>query len=124
MANEILMHLRKKRQHNSEVPLDGPVGSDKDGSPIKLLDMLDNGEADMNDAVFLKDRVKILYAVLNTLDERERLIIEKRYGLGQNDETTQMKIGKELRISRSYVSRLEKKVLSDMKRQIEEAEKA
>ena len=118
------MYMRKKKQQNNEVPLDGPVGNDKDGNPVKLLDVLDNGEADISDTVFLKDRVQILYAILDTLDKRERQIIERRYGLGRHDESTQMKISKELNISRSYVSRLEKKVLGDMRRRIEETEKA
>jgi len=122
IENEILMYMRSKRRQNNEVPLDGPVGNDKDGNPVKLLDMLDNGDADMSDAIFLKDRVQILYSILDTLDDRERQIIERRYGLGNHDEATQMKISKELKISRSYVSRLEKKVLGDVRRQILDAE--
>ena len=115
IENEIRMYLRSTKKHNGDVSIYDPIGSDKDGNSITLEDRLPDDSEDLTDVVDLKIQVKFLYDRLrNTLTQREREIIEMRYGLRSGKEVTQREIGEMLDISRSYVSRIEKKALEKL----------
>jgi len=112
IANEILMHLRSNKKLQNEVSLDDPIGSDKEGNAISLIDILETNEPETFDQVELKLNTKELYdGIIDCLNEREKLIIALRYGLTERGEKTQKEIAKMLNISRSYVSRIEKKAI-------------
>ncbi len=112
--NEILMHLRATKRLRQEAYLEEPIGVDKDGNEITLLDTLaTNGE----DVVLQVERAleqRKLMELLNVLTKRERLVLQLRYGLIDGVRATQREIAKELRISRSYVSRIEKKAIEKL----------
>ena len=104
IANEILMHLRSSKKLQNEVSLDDPIGHDKEGNSISLIDILETNEPETFDQVELKINTKELYdGIEDCLSERERLIIALRYGLTEKGEKTQKEIAKMLNISRSYV---------------------
>ncbi|WP_373233512.1 RNA polymerase sporulation sigma factor SigK [Cohnella sp.] len=112
IENEILMHLRSLKKTKKDVSLHDPIGTDKEGNEISLIDILGTEADDVVDKVQLKiEKVKI-YQNLDILDEREREVIVGRFGLETGgEERTQREIAKELGISRSYVSRIEKRAL-------------
>ncbi len=110
--NELLMLLRSKKKSSRDVSLYEPIGTDKEGNEINLLDIIEQEQEDIVDKITIADEVKKLMNLLEiVLDEREREIIKLRYGLETGEEVTQREIGQMLRISRSYVSRIEKKAL-------------
>ena len=112
IQNEILMHLRSSKKTQNEVSLDDPIGSDKEGNSISLIDILETNEPETFEQVNLKLNTKELYEKIeNILNEREKVIIAYRYGLTEKGEKTQNEIAQLLNISRSYVSRIEKKAL-------------
>lgn len=112
VQNEVLMFLRSSKKINSEVSIDEPIGHDKEGNSISLIDILEADEEDIYDTVETKIKIKELKALMvDTLTERESLIIKMRYGVDGYKEKTQKEIADELDISRSYVSRIEKKAL-------------
>ena len=115
--NEILMYFRNNKKNNSNISLDEQVGYDKDGNEISLLDVLKTPNVDFVDKINLKDNVELLLKNINILSEREKKIIYKRYGLFNYKELTQKEIAKELHISRSYVSRIEKRALTKLFRE-------
>ncbi|MDR2183407.1 MAG: sigma-70 family RNA polymerase sigma factor [Clostridiales bacterium] len=109
------MHLRATKKHNSDVSIHDSIGSDKEGNSITLEDRLADDSENLPDIVALKIQVKFLYDRLrDTLTKREREIVEMRYGLRSGKEVTQREIGEMLNISRSYVSRIEKKALEKL----------
>lgn len=111
IENEILMHLRSLKKVKKDVSLHDPIGTDKEGNEIRLLDIIGTEREEVEDEVELKiERVKI-YQHLHILDQREQEVIRKRFGLIDGEEMTQREIAKELGISRSYVSRIEKRAL-------------
>ncbi len=110
--NELLMLMRSSKKQSREVYLYDPIGTDKEGSTIDLLDILESDEEDVVEQLDLTEKVKRLYELLDSqLTKREREIIYLRYGLNKGEEITQKEIGERLGISRSYVSRIEKKAL-------------
>ena len=111
IQNEILMNFRnnKKRQH--DVSLSDSIGYDKDGNEINLIDVIKCDEEDMLTKLHNKDSIETLIKFLKILNSREKEIIIKRYGLFNNDELTQKEISEQMNISRSYVSRIEKRAL-------------
>lgn len=114
--NELLMLMRTNKKQSREVYLYDPIGTDKEGSSIDLLDILESDELDVVEQLDLKEKVKKLYELLETkLTEREREIVYLRYGLNKGEEITQKEIGERLGISRSYVSRIEKKALKKLR---------
>ena len=115
--NEILMYFRNNKKNKSCISLDEQIGYDKDGNEISLLDVLKTPNLDYIEDINLKDNIKMLEKYLNILSEREKIIIYKRYGLYNNKELTQKEIAKELKISRSYVSRIEKRALTKLLRE-------
>lgn len=111
IENEILMHLRSNKKRNLDISLNEVLGEDKDGGEMTLLDIIPAPSEDMIDNIQKDDRIKKLEKHLNVLTDREKEIIIKRYGLYNQDELTQKEIARSLSISRSYVSRIEKRAL-------------
>ena len=115
--NEILMYFRNNKKNNLNVSLDDQIGYDKDGNEISLLDVLKTSNEDYIEKINLKDNLDLLLKNIDILSDREKLIIYKRYGLFNYKELTQKEIAKELNISRSYVSRIEKRALTKLLRE-------
>ena len=110
--NELLMLLRSKKKSNKEVSLYEPIGTDKEGNEISLLDVIESEPVDVVRNYSLKQDIDYLYQLLpKILSPREQKIITLRYGLYGKEELTQREIAKRLNISRSYVSRIEKTAL-------------
>ena len=119
--NELLMLLRSERKLNREISLFEPIGTDKEGNEISFMDVVEDPSVNSLDQMLFSEEIGKMYEGIETvLNEREREIIYKRYGLYGWDEITQKEIGKTLGISRSYVSRIEKKALQKLRKYIEE----
>jgi RNA polymerase sporulation-specific sigma factor len=113
--NEILMHLRSIKKLGAEVYLNEPIGKDKDDNIISLMDILVNDEKNIEDEIDLKIKIKKLYEKMtDILKGKEQIIIELRFGLGGNKPKTQNQIAEMMGISRSYVSRIEKKAVDKL----------
>jgi RNA polymerase sporulation-specific sigma factor len=116
--NEILMYLRTTKKFQHEVSLHEPIGTDKEGNEISLLDILGSEDDCIDDKVALKFQIKKLYRkISDVLRGREKTIIELRYGLSNGSNKTQREIAKMLGISRSYVSRIEKKAIHKLNKE-------
>lgn len=115
--NEVLMHLRNIKKQKQEVSIYDPIGYDKEGNEISLIDILatDNEIVEMVDARLQEEKIK---EKINVLSSRERQVIEMRYGLFSGFKETQRDIAKKLGISRSYVSRIEKKAIRKLIKEI------
>jgi RNA polymerase sporulation-specific sigma factor len=119
IENEILMLIRNNKKIRSEVYLQDPIGLDKEGNEISLMDILSSDKDSILEVVENKIQVKKLYCILETcLQERERKIIEMRYGLIDGKPKTQREIASILGISRSYVSRIEKRALKKLLKEL------
>lgn len=114
--NELLMLLRSKKKTSKEVSLYEPIGTDKEGNEINLLDIIESEQIDVIDRMELAANLKKLGQILQNLEEREKEIIFLRYGLSTGKEVTQREIGERLGISRSYVSRIEKRALNKLRK--------
>ncbi|MBE7030396.1 MAG: RNA polymerase sporulation sigma factor SigK [Ruminococcaceae bacterium] len=113
--NEILMNLRSNKKLQNEVMLLEPIGTDKEGNEITLIDKLSNDEETVFDEVDLKLQIRSLYRNMQqVLFDRERVVLELRYGLNNGTSMTQKEIAKMMGISRSYVSRIEKKAVKKL----------
>ena len=117
IENEILMFFRSNNKNDKNISLNEPIGFDKDGNEITVMDVLKLPSPDFIDDIQTKDNIKLLKKYINVLTDREKEIIIKRYGLDNNLEQTQRAIAKELKISRSYVSRIEKRALTKIFRE-------
>ena len=116
VENELRMYFRKKKS-NKEISLYEPIGTDREGNPFTMADIVESPESELWDRVLLKKNVGQLYALLpKVLSRRERYIICRRYGLYNTRPLTQREIARTLGISRSYVSRIEKKALQKLRR--------
>lgn len=114
--NEILMLLRSKKKTAREVSLFESIGQDKEGNEIRLMDVIECSQPDIVDNLELDADIRRLKLLLrNVLTDREREILLLRYGLWDGEEKTQIQIGEKLGISRSYVSRIEKRALNKLK---------
>lgn len=123
IENEILMLIRNNKKIKGEVYLQDPIGIDKEGNEISLMDILSSDKDSIIEIVENKIQVKKLYSKINTvLQEREKLIIEMRYGLIDGKGKTQREIAKILGISRSYVSRIEKRALKKLCKELNSPE--
>lgn len=119
--NEILMHLRSTKKLGVEVFLNEPIGKDKDDNEVSLIDILENDDKNIEDEIELKMKVKKLYEKMSeVLKDREKKILEWRYGLYGEKPKTQNQIADILGISRSYVSRIETKAINKLAREIKE----
>ena len=116
-ANEILMHFRSDKKNQKNISINESVGFDKDGNEISFLDILKTPNPDYVNDITLQDNIKLLYKFIDVLTNREKEIIIKRYGLYNTKEQTQKEIAKEFNISRSYVSRIEKRALTKILRE-------
>lgn len=115
IENEILMLIRNTKKIKSEVYLQDPIGVDKEGNEISLMDVLSSDENSVIEVVENRMQIKKLYDKINEcLTEREKIIIKMRYGLNDGKPKTQREIAAFLNISRSYVSRIEKRALKKM----------
>ena len=120
IENEILMFFRNIRKSSSDIPFSEPIDTDKDGNALTLIDTIADKQ-DIAEEIDLKIRLEQLEKIMpSTLDKREKEIITMRYGLGGTKELTQNEIAKKLKISRSYVSRIEKAALSKLRNKLEE----
>lgn len=115
IANELLMMLRLKKKTSREVSLYEPIGTDKEGNEICLVDIVESVNLDLAEVMDQKRDVLRIYENLPLLSERERKVLSMRYGIMGERETTQREIAKRLGISRSYVSRIEKNALQKLR---------
>lgn len=111
IENEILMHLRKIASQKVEISLDEPLNTDWDGNELMLADVLGSDGDEINREMEEEDEKRILLQVIDTLPEREKEIIDMRFGLGEKEELTQKQVADKLGISQSYISRLEKRII-------------
>ena len=117
IQNEILMYYRSNNKYNKNISINDSIGYDKDGNEITIVDILKSDKPDFALDLYQKENVKLLSEYVKVLNKREKEIITYRYGLNNNDELTQKEIAKKLHISRSYVSRIEKRALTKMLRE-------
>lgn len=119
--NEILMHLRSIKKLNNEVYLNEPIGKDKDDNVVTLQEVLENSERNIEDEVDLKMKIKLLYEKMkNVLKDREKTILELRFGLNGTKPKTQYEIAESMGISRSYVSRIETKAIGKLSKEMKQ----
>jgi len=112
IQNEILMYFRANKYHANDVSLSDSIGTDKEGNEIDLMDVIEDKSIDIIEYIYQKDNVNSLKEYLKKLNKREKDIIIKRYGLNGEKELTQKELANALNISRSYVSRIEKRALT------------
>lgn len=117
IENEILMFYRNNKKHSKNISINESVGFDKEGNEITILDILKTPDPDFIGDIHTKNNLKLLKKYFDILTPREKEIIIKRYGLNDEDEITQKEIAKKLGISRSYVSRIEKRALTKILRE-------
>lgn len=119
--NEILMYLRSTKKLGAEVYLEDPIGKDKDDNTVTLQEVLENDDKSIEEEVDLKFKIKRLYQKMKeVLKDREKTIIELRFGLNGAKPKTQHEIAEEMGISRSYVSRIETKAIGKLSKEFEE----
>lgn len=111
------MYFRSNKKNNLNISLDEPIGYDKEGNDITILDILKTPKTDYIEEIHTKDNIELLKKYLKLLTPREKEIIIRRYGLNNKDEQTQKQIAKSLNISRSYVSRIEKRATTKILRE-------
>ena len=116
IENEVLMYLRGKKKSSKEVSLYEPIGTDREGNEIQLFDVIEMNEEDVYRRLERKEDVIRLYQqVESVLSQRERMVLKLRYGLYNEEEYTQREIAAMLGISRSYVSRIEKSAIEQLR---------
>ena len=117
IQNEILMYYRANNKYNKNISINEGIGYDKEGNEITILDILKSEKTDFALDLYEKENIKLLSTYFNILTKREKEILGYRYGLNNQDELTQKEIAKKLHISRSYVSRIEKRALTKLLRE-------
>lgn len=117
IENEILMYFRSNNRYNNDISINDAVGFDKDVNEIAIMDVLKTPNPDFVSDIDLKDNIELLKKYISVLTPREKEILIRRYGLNNQDEETQKTISKKLGISRSYVSRIEKRALTKILRE-------
>lgn len=123
IENEILMFYRNNKKHSKNISINEPLGFDKEGNEITIIDILKTQSPDYIDDIHIQNNIKLLKKYFNILNKREKEIIIKRYGLNNEDELTQKEIAKKFGISRSYVSRIEKRALTKILKEFIKNEK-
>lgn len=114
--NEILMHIRARRKSGKEISLYEPIGTDREGNEVRLYDVMETEEPDIPEKIDLKENIQKLYEkVESELSQREKLVLKMRYGLYNGEQYTQREISRQLGISRSYVSRIEKSAVQKLR---------
>ncbi len=119
IENEILMFMRKTNQLKTEVSIDEPLNIDWDGNELLLSDVLGSEPDLINRGIENEDEVSTLRGLVRNLQPREKMIMEMRFGKGGNEEHTQKQVADLLGISQSYISRLEKRIIERLKRDLE-----
>ena len=114
IENEILMYIRKNSGRFGDISIDEPLNADQDGNELLLSDILSSDEDSAVDEIMKKEEIAIIHKAVNALDPRDRQIIILRYGLDGYDEMTQKEVADRLGISQSYISRLEKRIISKL----------
>lgn len=121
IENELLMLLRQERKSSKEISLYEPIGADKEGNEINLMDIIDSKEEDILEQMITDNHISLIYRLLSgTLSAREQEVIVLRYGLYGQEAMTQKDVANRLAISRSYVSRIEKRALEKLRQRLEE----
>ena len=115
--NEILMFFRNNKKNSKNISIYDGISYDKEGNEITILDILKTKDPDYLEDIYIKDNIVLLKQYLNILNKREREIIDYRYGLNGKEEKTQKEIAKIMKISRSYVSRIEKRAITKLLRE-------
>lgn len=115
--NEILMHFRSNKKNSKNISIYEGISYDKEGNEITILDILKTKDPDFLEKIYIKDNIELLKKYIQILTPREKQIIFMRYGIGNQDEKTQKEIAKIMGISRSYVSRIEKRALTKILRE-------
>ncbi len=117
IENEILMHFRSNKKNGNTVSLNDAIGYDKDGNEVSLMEVIKDDSLDIADLLHIKENTLLLKEYFKILSPREKEILIKRYGLLNEEEQTQKEIAQKLHISRSYVSRIEKRALTKVLRE-------
>ena len=115
--NEILMYFRSNKKNSKNISIYEGISCDKEGNEITILDILKTKDPDYLEDIYIKDNIELLKEYLKVLNPRERRIIDMRYGFNNNEELTQKEIAKIMGISRSYVSRIEKRAITKILRE-------
>ena len=118
IENEILMYIRKNASHKGDLSIDEPLNTDWDGNELLLSDILDSGDGPVGSELERNEDEKTVREAVAGLEKREREIIELRYGLRGGRELTQKEVAEKLGISQSYISRLEKRIITRLRNQI------
>ena len=117
------MYLRSTKKLGAEVYLNEPIGKDKDDNEISLIDILENDEKNIEEEIDFKLKMRQIYEkIRSVLKQREKIIIELRFGLGGKKPKTQNEVEKILGISRSYVSRIETKAIKQLNKELKEVQ--
>ena len=111
------MHFRSNKKNNKNISIYEGISYDKEGNEITILDILKTKDPDYLEDIYIKDNIELLKEYLKILTPRERKIIDMRYGLNNEEEKTQKEIAKIMNISRSYVSRIEKRAITKILRE-------
>ena len=119
IENEILMFLRKASQYKNEISIDEPLNIDWDGNELLLSDVLGTDDDVVNKGIEHEVEKQVLRQEISKLDEREKMIMEMRFGLVTGHEMTQKQVADKVGISQSYISRLEKRIIKDIKKNLE-----
>ena len=117
IANEILMYFRANKKNSKNVSIYEGISYDKEGNEITVLDVLKTKDPDYLEDIYVKDNIQLLRKYFSILSSREKEILYMRYGLGKEEEKTQKEIAKSMGISRSYVSRIEKRAITKILRE-------
>ena len=116
VENEVLMYLRSRKKNGKDVSLYEPIGTDREGNEIRLYDIMETDDDDIPEKIYLKENIQKLYEkVESELSQREKLVLKMRYGLYNGEQYTQREIARQLGISRSYVSRIEKSAVQKLR---------
>ena len=118
IENEILMYLRKISKYKREISIDEPLNVDSEGNELNLTDLISDDKYVPQDDLDNRVEKQLLWKILNKLNPREKEIMVMRYGLNGKDEMTQKEVASDLGISQSYISRLEKKILSRIRKEM------
>ena len=119
VENEILMYLRKTANKKAEISIDEPLNIDHDGNELLLSDVLAGDADSVNENLEYEDEKRLLHSIVDSLNEREKLIINMRFGIDGREEHTQKEVADLLGISQSYISRLEKRIIAGIKKEME-----
>ena len=119
IENEILMFLRKSSQHRNDISIDEPLNIDWDGNELLLSDILGTDEDTVNSSIEDDEEKAVLRETVASLPQRERIIMEMRFGMKTGKEMTQKEVADVIGISQSYISRLEKKIIKKLKKELD-----